>query len=318
MPRPIELLDLPTLYRHRNDAVALDTTRLLTSGNPLGAVGLMAYLNPARHIYSAVANGGTPLFGGVIHTNGGTFAKLLYLAPAADLAHPDLPPLIEHLVAEAGTWGALHVLAEVEERSEAYRALRKAGFSVYAWQRIWDMSALAQHPVRVAQHPRGVASPASNLKWRRSTDVDLPSMQSLYHQIVPALLHPIELAPQHADGLICCADGMRGYVDLALGMYGIVLTPLIHPEATEVGEKLAALPRDLPDRRSRPVYLCVRSYQAWLEPVLEDLGALPGNRQAVMVKHLAHLVKEEQAVKAAQPAGVSVQPSQFSNVEKKK
>jgi hypothetical protein len=141
-------------------------------------------------------------------------------------------------------------------------------------------------------------------------------MQSLHHQIVPALLHPIELLPQQAGGLICCADGMRGYVDLAQGIYGIVLTPLIHPESTEVGEKLAALPRDLPDRRSRPVYLCVRSYQAWLEPVLEDLGALPGNRQAVMVKHLAHMVKEEQAVKAAQPA--VAQPSQFSKLEKKK
>jgi len=318
MPRPLELIDLPALYRHRNDAVALDTTRLLTRGNPLGAAGMMAYLNPGRHIYSAVGNGGTALFGGVIHTNGGTFAKLLYLAPAADMAHPDLPALIEHLVAEAGTWGALHVLAEVDERSEAYRALRQAGFSVYAWQRIWDMSALAQHPGGVAQHPGGVASAPSDLKWRRSTDVDLASMQSLHRQIVPALLHPIELLPQHAGGLICCADGMRGYVDLALGIYGIVLTPLIHPESTEVGEKLAALPRDLPDRRSRPVYLCVRSYQAWLEPVLEDLGALPGNRQAVMVRHLAHLVKEEQAVKAAQPAGVTVQPSRFSEMEKKK
>jgi hypothetical protein len=303
MPRSLELIDLPTLYRHRNDSVTLDTTRLLTRGNPLGAVGLLAYLNPARHIYSAVSNDGTPLFGGVIHFNGGTYARLLYLAPAADLGHPDLPALVEHLIAEAGSWGAFHVLAEVDEHSEAYRALRRTGFAVYAWQRVWDMSALA--------------SSSAELKWRRSTDADLPSMQSLHHQIVPALLHPVEQAPQHAEGLVCCADGMRGYVELAYGMYGVVLTPLIHPEATEVGEKLAALPGDLPDRRSRPVYLCVRSYQAWLEPVLEDLGALPGNRQAVMVRHLAHLVKEEQAVQAVQTAVVA-QPSQFSKMEKKK
>jgi len=303
MPRELELFDLPILYRHRNDSVALDTTRLLTRGNPLGAVGLLAYLNPARHVYSAVSNDGTHLFGGIIHTNGGTFARLLYLAPAADLTHPDLPALIDHLVAEAGTWGAFHVLAEVDERSDAYRALRRAGFAVYAWQRIWDISALA--------------SSAAGVKWRRSTDADLPSMQSLHHQIVPALLHPIEQAPQRPEGLVCRADGMRGYVDLAYGMYGVMLTPLIHPEATDVGEKLSALPGDLPDRRSRSVYLCVRSYQAWLEPVLEDLGALPGNRQAVMVRHLAHLVKEEQAVQAVKP-GVVAQPSQFSKLEKKK
>ena len=66
------------------------------------------------------------------------------------------------------------------------------------------------------------------------------------------------------------------------------------------------------------MYLCVRSYQTWLEPVLEDLGALAGPRQAVMVKHLARIIKDEQAVKAVQPAGVSVQPSRVSRIEGKK
>jgi hypothetical protein len=302
MTRQLELLDLPSLYRHRNEAVPLDTTRLLTRGNPLGAVGLLAYLNPARHVYSAVLNNGTALFGGVIHTNGETLAKLLYLAPAGELSHPDLPELIDDLVAEAGTWGVMHVLAEVDERSEAYRALRRAGFSVYAWQRVWNMSGLTA---------------AANGKWRRASDVDLPGMQSLHHQIVPGLLAPIEQPPQRAEGLVCCAEGMRGYVNLADGMHGIVMTPLIHPDATEVAEKLSALPAALSDRRGRPVYLFVRSYQAWLEPVLEDLGAVPGDRQAVMVKHLAHLVREEQPVKAVQPAVVA-QPSQFAKIQKRK
>ncbi|MCI0553850.1 MAG: hypothetical protein L0287_23115, partial [Anaerolineae bacterium] len=70
--------------------------------------------------------------------------------------------------------------------------------------------------------------------------------------------------------------------------------------------------------RNRPVYVRVRSYQAWLEPVLADLGAKGADRQAVMVKHLARLVKEEQAVRATQPAGVRVQPSQANRVERKK
>ena len=61
--------------------------------------------------------------------------------------------------------------------------------------------------------------------------------------------------------------------------------------------------------------MCVRSYQAWLEPVLEDLGAKAADRQAIMVKHLARLVKEEQAVMAKQPAGVTVQPSRMSRMD---
>jgi len=66
------------------------------------------------------------------------------------------------------------------------------------------------------------------------------------------------------------------------------------------------------------VYLCVRSYQAWLEPVLEDLGAhAAAQRQAVMVKHLARFLKAEQAVRAKQPAGVTVQPSRIDHLKNK-
>ena len=96
-----------------------------------------------------------------------------------------------------------------------------------------------------------------------------------------------------------------------------MLSPLIHPEATQVGEKLASLITHLPERRNRPVYVCVRSYQAWLEPVLADLGARGADRQAVMVKHLAHLIKEGQTQQAV-PSGVSVQPSRVSRIEGKK
>ncbi|HJS20216.1 MAG TPA: hypothetical protein VJ785_15825, partial [Anaerolineales bacterium] len=64
-------------------------------------------------------------------------------------------------------------------------------------------------------------------------------------------------------------------------------------------------------------YVCVRSYQAWLEPVLADLGAKGADRQAVMVKHLAHLVKDAQTVPTV-PKGVSIQPSRVSKLLGKK
>lgn len=301
--RPLAILDLPQLYRFREEAIGLDTARTLTRGNPLGAGRLLAYMNPARHVYSAIANGESEsVLGGIIHSRDDAFAKLLYLAPASQLNHPGLPALIENLSVQAGGWGAFHVLAEVDEVSDAFVPLRKAGFSVYAWQRMWEISEINES--------------SSGFEWTRLRSVHLPAVQSLYHQIVPPLLHPIEPQPKTPIGWLS-NDGAKCYVSVTHGTYGIVLTPLIHPEATDVSSKLTALISNLPDRRGRPVYICVRSYQAWLEPVLADLGAKAAARQAVMVKHLARLVKEGQTVPAV-PSGVSIQPSRVSKVEQHK
>ena len=299
--RPLALLDLPYLHSFRDEAVGLDTARMLTRGNPLGAVGLLSYMNPSKHIYSAIANGeDDAVLGGIIHRQDDTFAKLYYLAPSSQLDHPHLPDLIENLSEQAGIWGAFHVLAEVDETSNVFVSLRKAGFSVYAWQRMWDVSEMADA--------------GSVLNWMRVKSVHVPSVQNLYHQIVPPLLHPVESQPKAAVGWMC-NEGAKCYVSVAEGTHGIVLTPLIHPDATDVSEKLSALISNLPDRRNRPVYICVRSYQAWIEPVLADLGAKAAERQAVMVKHLVHMVKDAAVARASQPAGVSVQPSRVTKVE---
>ena len=311
--RPLAILDLPYLYSFRDEAIGLDTARTLTRGNPLSAVGLFAYVNPARHIYSAIANGeNEAVLGGIIHSRDETFAKLLYLAPSSQLGHPDLPELIENLSVQAGEWGAFHVLAEVDENSDAFVPLRKAGFSVYAWQRMWENTEVADSALN--SHAEQATQPEV---WARARSIHLPAIQSLYYQIVPPLLQPIESQPRTSIGWIS-NDGAKCYVGVTHGTYGIVLMPLIHPEARDVGAKLAVLISNLPDRKNRPVYVCVRSYQAWLEPVLADLGAKAGQRQAVMVKHLARLVRDAAVARATQPKGVSVQPSQASRAGGKK
>ena len=59
--RSLDLRDLPNLYRFRDEAIGLDAVRTLTRGNPLGAAGLLAYVNPARHVYAAVDRKSTRL-----------------------------------------------------------------------------------------------------------------------------------------------------------------------------------------------------------------------------------------------------------------
>lgn len=299
--RPLDLLDLPTIARYRNDVLTLDSTRALTRGHPLGAMGLLAYINPARHLYAAVKNSDdTTLLGGIIHTHGETFAKLLYLAPSFNLNSPYLPELIEHLTAHAGEWQAFHVIAEVDETSDVFMALRKSGFSVYAWQRIWNASHIQKTE----------SSPSTG--WRRVKSIDLPAIQRMHYQIVPQLLHPVDPAPRLTNGFIH-TDGYC-FASVNYGVYGVVLTPWILPDEGDVSEKIVSLISSLPDRRGRPVYLNVRSYQAWLEPVLEDLGANASPRQAVMVKYLARLLKEGVPARVV-PSNARIQPTQMSRMD---
>jgi hypothetical protein len=300
--RPLDLLDIPVITRYRNDVLTLDSARALTRGHPLGTMGLLAYVNPARHLYAAIANGGeSALLGGITHSRGDTFAKLLYLAPSSRLDDRQLPALIEHLSTQAGEWRAFHVMAEVDETSEVFPALRMAGFSVYAWQKLWDVSLIEK------------TESTQSSGWRRTQSVDLPAVQNLHYQIVPPLLHPVEPAPHRAVGFVH-SENVKCYASVISGIYGVVVTPFIHPDEHNVSEKIAALVTTFGDRRGRPVYLNVRSYQTWLEPVLEDLGAKAAPRQAVMVKHLARLVKEGQLARAV-PVNVNVQPSRISRMD---
>ncbi len=280
--RPLDLLDLPYLARYRREVLALDSARILTHGNPLGAAALLSYLNPRRHIYTAICSGDDlSLMGQVVQSEGESFARLTFLAPNELLGAGEVP-LLDHLARQAGGWGALHLLAEVDERSKAFKSLRQAGFAMHAWQRVWKLD-----------------NPATPIvgDWYEAASRDFVAVQGLYSQIVPALIQPVENLPRQLGGLICHTKGeVQAYAGLTHGPAGIWVQPLIHPDAEAVPERIASLFHNIPDRRERPVYVCVRSYQAWLEGVLEDLGASAGPRQAVMVKRLAKLQKVEEKI----------------------
>jgi hypothetical protein len=68
--------------------------------------------------------------------------------------------------------------------------------------------------------------------------------------------------------------------------------PFIHTEMEEVDQHLVALLKHLGPKKSRPVYVCLRSYQAWLSHPLESVGAEGSGSHAVMVRHLAASVKK--------------------------
>jgi len=285
--RPFDWRDLPTLYRYRKQCLFLDSTQLLTQGSRLvPGVILFSYFSRATGVFTfQVANDvkkGPALLGQVIHPASCDSARLSYVTPASALDSDNFTGLVEHLTIHVGERGATHLLAETNEQDDAFELLRKAGFATYARQRIWQLS----------DQPKGQDEPTM---WETAKSSDIIRVRSLYSNLVPGLVQGVEAPPANElRGMIYQQDDEAlAYMEVKYGPRGILIQPLIHPDMNCVPARLAHLLINLPYRRSRPVYINIRSYHSWLEPALEDLGAEAGPRQAVMVRHLAVPAKAE-------------------------
>ena len=135
--------DLITFYRYRRQVVSTNSAQALTRGSPVGPMAFLARLNLALGSYTCVApasNGSMPIIGHMQYTAGERSARICFLMPEEALGQPNLSHLLERLCEQAGAWGAFHLLAEAEENSCTLEGLRRSGFSVYAWQRIWKFT----------------------------------------------------------------------------------------------------------------------------------------------------------------------------------
>lgn len=278
-PRPFDWRDIPHLHTYRNKTVYLHAALLLTRG-PLQTLGAMlSSLVPAVGIFTSVYSEADetdhPIIGQLIHNSGEPFGHLSFLAPEDRLSAENLPPLIEHLLAQGAGRGMLRVLAEVNEHSPAIDGLRRAGFAIYTRQRVW----------RLADAGNGNAQPAG---WREVTEADTFAIRLLYSNLVPGLVQQVETtALQTPRGLVFYKEGeLLAYVELHFGLVGIIARPYVHPDVEDAAPDLINLLQNLPSRHVRPVYVCVSAYQGGLEPVLQAVGAQPGERQVIMAKHL--------------------------------
>ena len=283
--RPTDWRDLRILHRYRSKGLYLDTAHVLTRGGGFTAGIFRSFFAPESEAFTWICAddcGQQPILGQFAHRIAFPVARLTLLAPEEALESEITINLLEQLARQAGEHGAFHLLAEIPEESNGFESLRKAGFVVYARQRVWKM-----------QENDETYKPES--RWETPAKEEVVVAQSLYHSLVPGMVQQIEPLPsKKVRGLVCHDDGgIIGYVDLKSGPRGIWAQPFIHPDTADVDTHLKDMFDSIPNRRSRKVYLCIRSYQSWLESALDILGAEPGPQQAVMVKHLAakHPVK---------------------------
>jgi len=272
--------DLPALIRYRDHGVYFDNSLVMTRGSFLVPAGaLFSYFAPATGIFTYLCsnnvNPGQPIIGQMRHTASSAYTRLTYLAPDLALDSDALQNLLEHMFVQAGERGAFYLVAEVDEQSVAFESLRQAGLAIYARQRVW----------RLESEPTGETLPTP---WRECTQEDIFAVRSLYNDLVPGLVQQVEPSPpdQIHGTVYRQGEEVLAYIEFQYGPRGIWIQPFVHPDAEQVSARLSDLIKNMPIRRSRPVYISVRSYQSWLEKAIEDLGAHPGPSQAVMVKHL--------------------------------
>ncbi len=290
MFRPFDWRDLPILHKFRNQGLFLNTSLELTRGKAIPPLVLLSYLTPTTDFLTWVcADSDQPILGQINHTAESPYGRVSFLSPERAVKDARAVSLLEHLTKQAGQNGALHLLAEIDELSPAYEVLRKAGFGIYARQRIWKIL----EETKPNKHITG---------WHPTREKDSIAIQTLFHNVVPGLVGQVECLPtRHLQGLVCYkGDNLIGYTELKYGYYGIWTQPFIHPDVEDIDEYLGQLIASIPDRRSRSVYMCVRSYQSWLEPALGAMDSQSSPMQAVMVKRMA--VRKKVALQSALPA----------------
>jgi len=284
--RPFELRDFPTLHRYRRQGVFLDCIRALTWGETLVPLGAMTLpLSSTMGVFTSVFEDTREdlemLIAQTSHTTGSHFARLTFLAPDSAISAPDFPALLEDLVHRIGERGAQNLIAQVDEKTETFEVLRREHFSIYARQHIWRLMSIERKS-------------GNQFGWRYLTSIDGFNVRKLYHALVPTMVQQVEPSPwDRGQGWVFYQDGeMMAYAEVFSGLKGIWVQPFIHPEFEDVDRHLVDLLRYLGPRKTRPVYVCLRSYQAWLSRALEAIEAEISCSQAVMVRRLAVSVKK--------------------------
>jgi hypothetical protein len=253
---------------------------MLTRGSPIGLGSTLSAIYPHNSAFIGCyqqAHSPVRLVGQVVFRTGERSARLSYLLPSDQAVSPAVVNLLEGLSEKAGERGVFSLLAELTDTSPALELFRRAGFVIYGWQRIWQLP--------VSDENRRLSSPI----WRPARERDEILIHSLFQSLVPQLSQMADPFPAtRLPGLVYYQDDdILAYVECHYGPTGILLFPFIHPEVKNVDILLQNVAGSLATTLDRPVYLAVRSYQVWLESILENIDAKPADRQALLVKRLA-------------------------------
>ncbi len=280
MIRSFDWRDFGLVRRLSEQGFCFDSEAALTRGSHTLQSAVLNFLAPGVGLPTYICRQNDHnAFGQIRYRASDENAHLTFLAPSAH--SPAWEALLEHLCAEAAIRGAHNLVAEADENSAEFEALRRFSFAIYTRQHIW----------RREKPPPAAAPP----RLRPQGNTDSVGIHSLYANTVPRLIQLVEPPPvRYGHGYVLEENGeIVAFFDVSRGPLGIWIQPYLHPSIWDAAPVLLTdLLGRFSDRASTPVYLCVRSHQEWLRTPLAELKFSPWGDQAVMVKRLAVRIGE--------------------------
>lgn len=280
-----KLVDLPLIRRLAEKGTILDSELRCTRDVTDPQSVLLASILPQRSLYTLVGRTGRQRIVGQFRLRSDDrIAQIVYIAPELGEQRRDTAwlHLVDAMAAEAGKRGVHMLTAEVDEDSPLFVTMRTAGFAVYARQELWRREASAV--------PHG-----EPVELDEGKEEDLGAIHALYNTIVPRLVQPVAAPPDESTGYVYRREGrVQGYVAVTLGKTGAFIMPMLHPDILYRDAKsiLAGVLAKIGRAERLPVTICVRRYQDWLEDALTELGFVPCQPQALMVRHIAAGVRQ--------------------------
>ena len=214
----------------------------------------------------------------VRHRLGEQFAQMSYIIADAQAELDLVPAFLGALIKDCGEKGAFYLLSDLNSESALIEAFRRADFSVWAKQRFYQLEDTANWGEQ------------TGAGWRLWGNADMKAIQALCKNLVPKLFQNFEPLTRSATTVLVnyAPDGsLVGFVDVNFGPKGIVALPLMLPEYADEPEVILDMLAALPEPGHRPIYICVRSYQPWLEDLMQRLPTQSSSEHVLMIKFMA-------------------------------
>ncbi len=282
--RTMTIVDLPLIRRLTANGTVLDSERGLTRDARGANSFLLSSLLFPRGVYTLVSRSeNQQVVGQFRYRPDDLNAHIVYIASSLseDVEDTIWLNILDAMTREAGKHGAHSLIAEVETNSHLFETLRTARFSTYARQTIW------RHPAIKLDLDD------CEISLDEEIESDHLGVMALINKTVPTILQQVAAPPSDMQGLVYRKEGrIEAYIGVSEGANGVYLLPFIHPDVMSQAADIMTSAIAQIDRSAKvPVYVCVRSYQDWLNHTFEKLGFEEWIEQAVMVKQIAAGIK---------------------------